>query len=219
MSYIELENITFRYGQDGPDVLRDLSASFEKGSCTLVTGDNGSGKTTLFRVLAGLSFPQSGRYFFDGTRIDAAFLKNNANAKRFHKSLGFLFQNPDTMLFNPTVRDEIAFGPRQMGLSDGEVDERVRGCLDIFGIEGLAGKVPYHLSGGQKKLVAFASVMALSPDAVILDEPSAGLDRAARDRLAAFLAELKAAGKTLIIATHDEAFAGDLADGVLALSE
>ena len=218
MSLIELENISFSYGQEEPLVLKDLSLRVEEGTCLVVRGDNGSGKTTLFRILKGLSFPYKGRYLFDGTEINRAYLKKNQNAKLFHKRVGYLFQNPDIMLFNARVYDEVAFGPRQMGLSEEEVAERVKDCMEIFRISELSGKAPYHLSGGQKKRVALASVLSLNPDVLILDEPFAGLDRKTQDWMKPFLKDLKNGGKTLILATHDEGLAGELADRTLTLS-
>jgi cobalt/nickel transport system ATP-binding protein len=218
MSLIELRNITFAYSDEEPCVLKDLSLQIDQGTCLVVRGDNGSGKSTLFRILNGLSFPSKGEYFFDGTKITEAYLKQNANSKIFHKRIGYLFQNPDIMLFNGKTYDEIAFGPRQMGLSDSEVDRRTRDCMELFSISDLAEKAPYHLSGGQKKRVALASVMALNPDVVILDEPFAGLDRKAQAFLTDFLLDLKTNGKTLIIATHDETLTKSLADDVLNMS-
>ena len=216
MALIELKNIYFEY-EKGEPVLMDFSLMIEEGSCVAVRGDNGSGKTTLFRVLNGLSFAGSGEYLFKGTKIDAQYLKDNSRAKRFHKAIGYLFQNPDTMLFNSSVYDEIAFGPRQMGLPDEEVDDRVMDCLKLFDIEGLKDKVPYHLSGGQKKLVALASVIALDPEVLVLDEPFAGLDQKKIGWLIGFLKELKAAGKTLIIATHRDDVSEGLADKEIEL--
>jgi cobalt/nickel transport system ATP-binding protein len=181
----------------------------------VVKGDNGAGKTTLFRILNGLSFPKEGSYFFDGTRITEKYLDNHANAKLFHKRIGYLFQNPDIMLFNGRTYDEVAFGPRQMGLSDEQVDRRTVDCMKLFSVDDLAEKAPYHLSGGQKKRVALAAVMALNPEVLILDEPFAGLDVKTQEFLSGFLSDLLAAGKTLIIATHDETLTASLADDVI----
>ena len=171
MKLIELDNITFRYEKEEPAVLKDFSLAVAEGSCVIIEGDNGSGKTTLFRILTGLSFPEKGEYSFDGTNITREYMKDNANSKKFHKKIGYLFQSPDVMLFNPRVYDEIAFGPRQMGLSDQDVEARVADCLEMFNLRDLADKAPYHLSGGQKKRVALAAVLALNPDVMILDEP------------------------------------------------
>ncbi len=218
MPLIELQNITFSYSPAEPPVLREVSLSVEAGECLALLGDNGAGKSTLFRVLNGLSFPQKGSYRFDGTEITAAFLKKQANAKRFHRRIGYLFQNPDVMLFSATVWEEIAFGPRQLGLSEAETAARVRDCMALFGLEPLAEKAPYHLSGGQKKQVALAAVLALNPEVLILDEPLAGLDRKTGERLLVLLSGLKQAGKTLLIATHEPALLEGLADRRIELT-
>jgi cobalt/nickel transport system ATP-binding protein len=217
MSLIELKQISFSYSGEQPWVLDELSLQLETGTCLVVKGDNGSGKSTLFRILNGLSFPQEGAYFFDGVEITENYLHRNENAKRFHKRIGYLFQNPDTMLFCGRTYDEVAFGPRQMGLNDAEVDRRTRDCMELFSISALADKAPYHLSGGQKKRVALASVVALNPDVLILDEPFAGLDKKTQRFLLDFLAEMKANHKTLLIATHEEKIMEALADRVLEL--
>jgi cobalt/nickel transport system ATP-binding protein len=217
MDLITLKDITFAYGEDEPPVLDHLSFSLAKGKCLVVEGENGAGKTTLFRILNGLSFPQSGRYLFDGIQIDRNYLKNNQNAKLFHKRIGYLFQNPDLILFNASVYDEIAFGPRQMGLKETEVQTRVEDCMNLFHLSAYRDKAPYHLSGGQKKRVALAAVMALNPEVLILDEPFAGLDQKNAENLMAFLKEMKSAGKTLIIASHHPAVKERLADEVLTL--
>ena len=217
MNLIELSDITFRYAEEEPPVFRNFSFGLQKGKCVSVEGDNGSGKTTLFRILNGLSFPQQGKFFFEGTQITERYLKDNRNSKLFHKRVGYLFQNPDLMLFNANVYDEIAFGPRQMGLADDEVKARTEDCLKLFDLEGLSGKAPYHLSGGQKKRVAMAAVMALNPEVLILDEPFAGLDRTAKAQLMEFLTDLKASGKTILIATHNPEVRVKLADEVLSL--
>ena len=219
MNLIELQNITFRYEEGEPSVLEEFSLSVKEGSCVIIEGDNGAGKTTLFRILTGLSFPERGEYFFDGTEITKDYLKDNANSKLFHKTIGFLFQSPDVMLFNPRVYDEIAFGPRQMGISDQEVEERVSDCLKMFSLEGLEDKAPYHLSGGQKKRVALASVMALNPDVLMMDEPFAGLDSKTQEWLTGFLRELKAAGKTILIATHSSGLLSEITDEIIEMKE
>ena len=216
MAFIELKNIYFEY-EKGEPVLTDFSLSIEEGSCVVIRGDNGSGKSTLFRILNGLSFGGSGEYLFKGTKIDAEYLKDNSRAKRFHEAIGYLFQNPDTMLFNSSVYDEIAFGPRQMGLTDEEVDRRVQDLLELFELRDIRDRVPYHLSGGQKKWVALASVMALDPEVVTLDEPFAGLDERRAAWLMGFLKELKAARRTLIIATHKEGIAEELGGKIRVL--
>lgn len=217
MSLIEIDNISFAYTPEEPWVLKDFSLRVNSGTCLVVQGENGAGKTTLFRILNGLSFPEKGSYFFDGTEINKAYLKNNQNTKLFHKRIGYLFQNPDIMLFNARVYDEVAFGPRQMGMKEDEVARITEDCMKLLNISELSGKAPYHLSGGQKKRVAFAAVLALNPEVLILDEPFAGLDRATQEWMKAFLLEWKEAGKTLILATHDAELAEILADEIITL--
>ncbi|MBQ2309705.1 MAG: ABC transporter ATP-binding protein, partial [Erysipelotrichales bacterium] len=163
MAYLELRDITFAYDTSENPVFDGFSLSLEKGVCLAVRGDNGAGKTTLFRILNGLSFPVKGEYVLDGVKITREYLKDNANAKRFHKRMGYLFQNPDIMLFNAKVYDEIAFGPRQMGIGEDKVRERTEDCMNLLEIRQLADKAPYHLSEGQKKRVALAAVLALNP--------------------------------------------------------
>ena len=219
MSFIELKNITFTYEGEEKPVIKDFYLSVEEGTCLAIMGENGSGKTTLFRILNGLSFPQKGNYIFDGDEITEKYLKNNQKSKLFHKKIGYLFQNPDVMLFNGTVYDEIAFGPRQMGLIDEEVKARAEDCLKLFDIENLSDKAPYHLSGGQKKKVALAAVMSLNPDVLILDEPFAGFDGKTQEWLMDFLTELKKNEKTIIIATHNPEVANTIADSTIVMKE
>lgn len=219
MNIIELRDITFSYGEDETPVFVDYNLSIQKGKCVVFEGDNGSGKTTLFRILNGLSFPGKGSFIFGGEEINKKYLKDNKKSKIFHKKIGFLFQNPDVMLFNATVFDEIAFGPRQMGMSDEDVKARVEDCMQLFDLQSLSGKAPYHLSGGQKKKVALAAVMALNPEVLILDEPFAGLDGGSQELLMSFLIDLKAAGKTILIATHDDEIKDKLADELITLGE
>lgn len=217
MNIIELSDITFAYEVGEKPVFSNLSLQVKEGTCLIVEGDNGSGKSTLFRILNGLSFPQSGSYSYKGQTISEKYLKDNKKAKAFHREIGYLFQNPDIMLFNARVYDEVAFGPRQMGLSDKKVAQRVEDCLKLFSLEDLKDKAPYHLSGGQKKRVALAAVLALNPEILILDEPCAGLDKKNKEWLISFLSQLKAAGKTLIIATHDSEVKEALGDETLSL--
>ena len=217
MAYLELRDITFAYDTSENPVFDGFSLSLEKGVCLAVRGDNGAGKTTLFRILNGLSFPVKGEYVLDGVKITREYLKDNANAKRFHKRMGYLFQNPDIMLFNAKVYDEIAFGPRQMGIGEDKVRERTEDCMNLLEIRQLADKAPYHLSEGQKKRVALAAVLALNPEILVLDEPFAGLDTKNRKLFMKILGELKKAGKTLIIATHSEEITEAFADRVLDL--
>ena len=218
MDLFELQNITFSYPEEEKAVLNDLSLTISVGQSLVIQGDNGAGKTTLFRILNGLLFPERGKYYFDGKEITKEYLKDNRSSKIFHQQIGYLFQNPDIMLFNGKVYDEIAFGPRQMGLSKDVVNERVHDCMRLFNIEQLSDKAPYHLSGGQKKRVALASVLALNPSVLILDEPFAGLDKKSKEELLDFLLKWKSCGKTLIIASHEDDLIKPLKDVEFVMS-
>lgn len=216
MEFIKIDNISFSYANDS-EVFKDFSFSVDKGECVVLRGDNGSGKTTLFKILNGLVFPNTGSFVFDGKAITEKYMNDNTNSKLFHKRVGYLFQNPDVMLFNARVFDEVAFGPRQMGLAENEVRERAMDCINLLGIENLVDKAPYHLSGGQKKKVAIAAVLALNPEVLILDEPLAGMDATSQQKMINLILELKAAGKTLIIATHSNELEQQVADRVVHL--
>ena len=198
---ISLKQLSFAYA-DSP-LLAGIDLEIQSGEAIALIGPNGSGKSTLLRLLCGVLSAQSGAYQFAEETIDAISLRQPAFAKRFHQRVGFLFQNSDSQLFCPQVFEEVAFGPRQMGLPEPEVKQRVEDCLGLLGIAGLAAAVPYHLSEGEKRRVALASVLALNPDVLLLDEPMNGLDPRTRRFLQDFLASLNAAGKTLICATHE----------------
>lgn len=218
MNCISLEQITFRYEPEEPAVFKDYDFQVEEGECLILRGDNGAGKTTLFKILNGLVFPEKGSYQFFGTEITRSYMAKNQNSKSFHRRVGYLFQNADVMLFNAKVYDEIAFGPRQMGLSEEEVQIRVEDCMELLDIANLRDKAPYHLSGGQKKKVAIAAILALNPEVFIMDEPLNGLDQKTHERMVDLIRDLKAAGKTLVIATHDDEFAQDIGDRQVNLS-
>lgn len=214
---LSMENITFSYA-DRP-ILHDFSLSVDEGECVLLDGDNGCGKTTLLQIANGLLFPDSGTYTFDGAKIDHKSMKDPLFAKAFHQKIGYLFQNTDTQLFCATVFDEIAFGPLQMGLSEDEIRARIADLLDLFSIAHLKDRPPYHLSGGEKKKVALAAVLAVNPKVLMLDEPMASLDRKSAEWLADFLAQLRSAGKTILLVSHDRAIAERLSCRVVRMGQ
>ena len=207
---VRFEDFCFAYG-DMP-VLRHIDLEIAAGDCAVLMGDNGCGKSTLLRAMNGLVFPARGRYLFDGAEVTERSMRDAAFARRLHARVGFIFQDSDAQLFCASVADEIAFGPRQMGLPEDEVERRVADVCGMLGIDDLRDRAPYHLSGGEQKKVALACVLSMNPDVYCFDEPLNGLDAKTRRWLVDFLGELKAAGKTLVIATHDQSLADEVAD-------
>lgn len=214
---IKLENFCFEY--EDSIALKDINLTINKGECVGLEGDNGFGKTTLIKVLNGLIFGTSGTYTFEDKEINPKSMKDELFAKSFHQKIGYVFQNPETQLFCSSVAQEVAFGPKQMGLSKQEVQTRCADVMQLLGITHLADRAPYHLSGGEKKKTALASVLAMNPEVLVLDEPMNGLDRKSRQVLLQVLLGLKAAGKTLIIATHDENLMTQLADRIVTIGD
>lgn len=214
---IQLENISFSY--EGHPALCDISLKVNQGESLSLLGANGCGKSTLLKVLNGIIFPDSGTYRFDGQEISAKTLKDVRRAKAFHQQIGFVFQNSDAQLFCASVFDEIAFGPRQMGKDEDEVSSRVEECLDLLELQGLKDRQPYHLSGGEKKKVAIASVLSMNPQVLVLDEPMNGLDPRTERWLVEFLNGLNQAGKTLLISTHNLELVQELSERAVLFTQ
>lgn len=197
---IKCEELYFYYGDN--KVLDDINFTINKNDFTVIMGDNGCGKSTLLKILNGLIFPSKGKYLFNNKEITKNYLKDNYNMALFHQNIGFIFQNYDVQLFNSTVYDEIAFGLRTMGLSENDVNQRVMDCLKLLDIEELKTRVPYNLSGGEKKKVVIASVLAMNPQVIVLDEPFNGLSMKVQEELLSLLVNLNKCGKTIILTTH-----------------
>jgi cobalt/nickel transport system ATP-binding protein len=207
MTLYEISDATYRYQRI--TALDSLSLTVGAGTRVALLGANGSGKSTLLRMLDALCFPDTGAVMFQGERLTEERFADDPFAHAFRRRVGLVFQNPDVQLFNPTVVDEVAFAPLQMGWSRGEVRGRVSAALDLLRIGHLADRVPQRLSGGEKKKVALASVLVTDPEVLLLDEPTAGLDPRSRSQIIDFLVGWAGSGKTVITATHD---LGDLAD-------
>lgn len=199
---INLSHISYNYEE--VSALNDISLEIYAGELIFFTGPNGCGKSTLFKLLNGLIFPTKGEYYFDNKKIDKNTLQDNIFAKNFHKRIGYIFQNPDVQLFNATVYDEIAFGPRQMNLDEEIIHQRVNELLIYLNIEHLQDRPPYHLSGGEQKKVALAAILALNPDILMIDEPLNGLDNKTRQWFKEFLMDFIKANKTILISTHEQ---------------
>lgn len=207
-----LEGISHAY--HGREVLRDIGFRMQAGEKLVLLGCNGSGKSTLLKILDGLLTPSRGRYIYAGEEIAPAGLKETGLHRRFRSEVALLFQNPDAMLFNPTVFDEIAFGPRQLGV--GDVAERVRFWAGELGVATHLHRPPFSLSGGEKQKVCLAALLALQPKLLLLDEPTACLDPRSTGWLVDFLADLPV---STLISTHNLSLAPELGRRALVLGE
>lgn len=180
-----------------------LSVAVEPGERLGLLGANGSGKSTLLRVLDGLIFPESGTVRFDGRQITEDLFEERDFTFQFRRRVGLVFQNPDVQLFNPTVFDEIAFGPLQLRWPKEQIRGNVDEALEIMDISELRNRSPHQLSGGEKKRVALASVLVLNPEVLLLDEPTAALDPKSQSQIVDLLRSWGGGKKTVITATHD----------------
>ena len=216
-SLMELRDVCFAY--NGQIALRHIDIDIDKGRTVVLQGSNGCGKSTLLKLINGLIFPEKGTYCFAGDEITEKKMQDSRYSKEFHRRVGFVFQNPDVQLFCNNVRDEIAFGPVQMGLPQDEVDRRVNDVMEMINITALADRPPYHLSGGEKKRVAIASVLTMNPEVLTLDEPLAGLDRKTQDWLLGFLEQMQSIGKTIVVSTHDDALAHLIGDNIIYMND
>ena len=212
----EVRDVTYRY----PEVtaLTGVSLDIARGERVAILGANGSGKSTLLRLLDGLCFAGSGAVRFDGEKLTEAAFAAESFAFGFYRRVGMVFQDPDVQLFNPTVFDEVAFGPLQRRWPRGELLDRVHAALARMGVEHLKDRAPHRLSGGEKKRVALASVLVLEPEVLLLDEPTAALDPRSQGQMVEFLAGSGGA-RTIVLATHDLALAGDVTDRCYVFQE
>jgi cobalt/nickel transport system ATP-binding protein len=199
--------------------LDEVSFSITAGERVGLVGANGSGKSTLLKLLAGLLFPDAGRFQAFGSEVTEDALEDEACNQAFRRRIGFIFQNADAQVFSPSVREEIAFGPLNMGLAHDDVQARVDDMLRALEIGDLADRAPYQLSGGQKKRVAIASVLVMNPDVLLFDEPTAALDPRTQAWLVELMVALGDAGKTIVVATHDLDTLRVLTDRCLVFSE
>jgi cobalt/nickel transport system ATP-binding protein len=214
INVIELQQVHYRY-PDGSRGLDGISIAFEKGRKSTVLGLNGAGKTTLFLHCNGILKPSAGRILF----CDTPFDYSRKSLCSLRSRVGLVFQNPDAQLFSASVREDVSFGPMNMGLPIAEVRRRVEESLQSVGMLPFAEKPAHSLSYGQKKRVCIAGVLAMKPEILILDEPMAGLDVAMQQELAGLLDDLHSAGITVVIATHDIDFAYQWADRVCLLAD
>lgn len=196
-SLLETKNLSFAY-PDGTLALTDVNCTITKGEAIAILGENGAGKTTLLKHFVGLLQPTQGELYIMGKPASKRHLKE------IRQRVGFVFQNPDDQLFAPTVFEDVAFGPFNLKLSETEVRKRAESAMQKVGVAHLRDRLIHNLSGGEKKRVSIAGVLAMEPDVLILDEPTAGLDPKGAEELILLLNQLRKTRElTLVISTHD----------------
>jgi len=209
---IEVEDIYFTY-PNGVEALKGVSLTIRNGEFVAIMGQNGAGKTTLVKHFNGLLRPNKGKVLVDGvetTKVSVATLSRN---------VGFVFQNPDHQLFSETVEQEIAFGLRNFGFKENVIKRRVTWALNLLGLAQYRKTSPFMLSGGERKRVALASVLAWNPKILILDEPTIGQDYQQKEKLRQFILQMKAQRKTTLIVTHDVEFVAECNPRVLLMQD
>jgi cobalt/nickel transport system ATP-binding protein len=206
---VHVHGLVYSY-PDGSHALRGVDLDITAGERVAVLGPNGAGKTTLILHLNGILLPQAGEVAIGGMPV------TKANFKEIRRRVGVVFQDPDDQLFMPTVRDDVAFGPANLGLPGDAVEARVHAALDAVGMDGAGGRPPHHLSFGQRRRVALATVLAMDPQILVLDEPTSNLDPAARRDLADILVTLPV---TAVIVTHDLPYALELCPRSVILND
>ena len=213
----DLRDVWFDY--ERIPALRGLSLQIAPGESVALLGANGSGKSTLLRLLDALCFPSQGAIEFSGQRLTPELFQKDDLAFGFRRQVALVFQNPDVQLFNPTVFDEVAFGPVQLQWPKDKVLSHVAATLELMSIAHLRERPPYRLSGGEKKRVALASVIVLDPDVLLLDEPTSTLDPRSQNQIIDLIQEWKGSSKTVITTTHQLEIVEDIASRVVVLEE
>ena len=209
---LEVKNIKYSYNKDY-QALKGVSLKVEEGEMVALLGKNGAGKSTLFLHLNGIYKPDEGQVFIEGEELKY----DKKSLLKFRQKVGIVFQNPDDQIFAPTVEEDVAFGPLNLDLPMEEVQKRVTESLARVGMSGYEKKAPHHLSGGQKKRVAIAGILAMRPKIMVLDEPTAGLDPQGVTDLSKLLKELNDEGITIIISTHEVNLVPNYAQRVFVL--
>jgi energy-coupling factor transport system ATP-binding protein len=221
--YIKFEDVSYHYHsgtQMAQRVLYNIDFEIEKGSFTCIIGHTGSGKSTFMQHLNALLLPSSGKVTVPGGSIQAGVKTKPKGIKQIRQNVGLVFQFPEYQLFETTVLKDIMFGPKNYGKSSEEAEEAARKAAKIVGLDdGLLEKSPFELSGGQMRRVAIAGFLAMDPEVVVLDEPTAGLDPRGQKEILDIFVTLQKQGKTIIVATHDMDLVARYADYVLVLCE
>jgi len=216
--FFEVKAASYSYIPNQP-VLSNINLQLNQGQSLVILGANGCGKSTLLKMLCGLISPTSGQILAFGHQLSEKALEDARFLRHFRQQVGFIFQNSDAQLFSATVQDELAFAPLQAGLDSATVALRIAETAELLEITHLLDRPPYRLSGGEKKKVAIACVLAVNPSILFLDEPTNGLDPRTQFWLIEFLASLQKAGKTIVTATHDLSIVEEIAQRVIVFSE
>ena len=206
---LEVHDLAFSY-PDGHEALRGVDLTVAAGERVAILGPNGAGKTTLVLALNGINAASRGSVTVGGTIVE------RRNLPEIRRRVGIVFQDPDDQLFMPTVRDDVAFGPANLGLRGAELEERTIEALDAVGMSHAADRSPHHLSFGERRRVALATVLAMRPDILVLDEPSSNLDPVARRELAEIVLGLDV---TILLVTHDLPYALQLCERAVVLDQ
>jgi cobalt/nickel transport system ATP-binding protein len=217
-AFLAVDDVSYAY-LERFRALDGVSLQVTRGEKVALIGANGSGKSTLLKLLDGLLFPDAGGYYAFGEAVTEDNLEDEQYNAGFRSRIGFVFQNSDAQVFSPSVREEIAFGPLNMGMAYDEVEQRVDDTLAMLDIADLAGRAPHQLSGGEKKRVAIASVLVMNPEVLLFDEPTAALDPRTQHWLRDLIGQLHRAGKTIVVATHDLEHLELVADRCAVFSE
>lgn len=209
----ELKNVHYAHLGKFP-ALGGIEMTIPRGKKITLMGANGSGKSTLLHLLDGLFFPDQGEIRFMGQPLTEAAFGDDDFSLSFRRRVGLVFQNPDAQLFCPTVREDIAFGPLQLGMGEAEAKRRMEKAVETLGIAHLLDRSPHQLSLGEKRKVAFASTLVIDPEVLLLDEPTAGLDPKTTATILELLLKASAEGKTVVTATHDTHVVEDISDEI-----
>jgi len=209
---IEVKDVSFTY-PNGVEALREVSLTIHDGEFVAIMGQNGAGKTTLVKHFNGLLKPTMGEVLVDGVNT------RKVSVATLARKVGFVFQNPDHQLFCETVEDEVAFALRNFGFKESTIKKRVAWALNLLGLTEYRETSPFMLSGGERKRVALASVLAWKPKVVVLDEPTIGQDHKQKERLRQFIVQLIAQRKTVIIVTHDVEFVAECNPHVVLMAQ
>lgn len=212
--HLSIKNLNYTY-PDGTHALKNVNMEILKGQKVAIMGPNGAGKSTLFSHLNGLTEPTSGHIELDGKVMKY----DKKTLLEVRQKVGIVFQDPNDQLFAPTVKEDVAFGPMNLGLSYEEVEKRVNEALELVGMEKFRDKTPHHLSGGQQKRVAIAGIVAMRPEIMILDEPTAGLDPEGVDKVLNILNDLNKEGMSIVISSHDIEMVNGFAEKIFVLNE